>query len=71
MGDANRQTRTRWYEAQMERLLEDAETRRADVQQLARIAATYPNQECFVTELTLGPPEASSGEAGVPLRDED
>ena len=62
---------TRWYDAQMERLFEDAETRRADVQQLARIAATYPSQERFLTELTLDPPEANASEAGIPLRDED
>lgn len=60
-----------WYETQMDRLFEDAEPRRADIQQLARIAATYPNQERFLTELTLDPPEATSDEAGVPLRDED
>jgi len=61
----------RWYEAQMDRLFEDAEVRRVDIQQLARIAATYPNQERFLTELTLDPPDATSDEAGVPLRDED
>ena len=61
----------RWYEAQMDRLFDDAEVRRGDIQQLARIAATYPNRERFLTELTLDPPDASSDEAGVPLRDED
>lgn len=60
-----------WYEAQMERLFDDAEVRRADIQQLVRIAATYPNAERFLTELTLDPPDATSDEAGVPLRDED
>ena len=62
---------TLWYDAQMDRLFEDAEVRRADIQQLTRIAATYPNQERFLTELTLDPPEATSDEAGVPLLDED
>ena len=60
-----------WYEARMDRLFDDAEVRLADIQQLARIAATYPNQERFLTELTLDPPEATSDEAGVPLLDED
>ena len=60
-----------WYESQMERLFDDAEVRIADIQQLTRIAATYPNQERFLTELTLDPPDATSDEAGVPLRDED
>ena len=60
-----------WYEAQMERLFEDATTRQADIQQLARIAGTYPNQERFLTELTLDPPDATSDKSGVPLLDED
>ena len=43
----------------------------ADLEQLAHIAAGQPSRERFVTELTLDPPEASSDEAGPPLRDED
>ena len=61
----------RWYEAQMDRLYEDAAIRQADIEQLARIAATYPNRERFLTELTLDPPDATSDEAGVPMQDED
>jgi len=61
----------RWYEAQMERLYEDALIRQADIEQLARIAVTYPSRERFLTELTLDPPDATSDEAGVPLLDED
>jgi DNA helicase-2/ATP-dependent DNA helicase PcrA len=61
----------RWYEAQMERRFDDARVRRADIQQLARIAATYPGLERFLTELALEPPEAISDEAGAPLLDED
>jgi len=60
-----------WYDGQMDRLFDDAEVRRADIQQLARIACTYPNQERFLTELTLDPPDATSDESGVPLLDED
>ena len=60
-----------WYESQMERLFDDHEVRLADIQQLTRIAATYPTQERFLTELTLDPPSATSGEAGMPLLDED
>ena len=60
-----------WYETQMERLFDDHEVRIADIQQLTRIAATYPTQERFLTELTLDPPEATSDESGVPLLDED
>jgi len=61
----------RWYELQMPRLFEDAHIRVADIQQLARIASTYPSPERFLTELTLEPPQATSDEAGVPLLDED
>jgi DNA helicase II / ATP-dependent DNA helicase PcrA len=65
------ETVCRWYEAQIERLYEDAAVRQGDIAQLAQIAATYPNRERFLTELTLDPPSATSGECGVPLRDED
>jgi len=61
----------RWYELQMERRFDDARIRVADIQQLARIAATYPSLERFLTELTLEPPQATSDEAGAPLLDED
>ena len=61
----------RWYAAQMDRLYEDASIRQADIEQLARIAATYPNRDRFLTEFTLDPPDATSDEAGVPLLDED
>ncbi len=44
---------------------------RADLTQLAQIAASYPTRERFLTELTLDPPDATSDEAGVPLLDED
>ena len=60
-----------WYGARMEALYEDAAIRRADVEQLARIAATYPSQERFLTELTLDPPEATTDRPGAPLLDED
>ncbi|MBL8468723.1 MAG: ATP-dependent helicase [Methyloversatilis discipulorum] len=61
----------RWYEAQMDRLYEDAVVRAADIQQLARLASTYPSRERFLTELTLDPPEVTSDEPGAPLLDED
>lgn len=60
-----------WYLAEMERLYEDAQIRRGDVQQLAQIAAGYPTLERFLTELTLDPPDATSGESGAALQDED
>ncbi len=60
-----------WYQDQMERIYDDAAIRRQDIDQLARIAATFPTQERFLTELTLDPPEATSDESGIPLLDED
>jgi DNA helicase-2/ATP-dependent DNA helicase PcrA len=61
----------RWYEAQMPRLYDDFAVRVLDIQQLSRIAATSPSRQRFLTELTLDPPSATSGEAGMPLLDED
>ncbi len=61
----------RWYEPHLERIHEDAETRRADLLQLEQIASGYPSRERFITELTLDPPDATSDQAGVPLLDED
>ena len=43
----------------------------ADLLQLEQIASGYPSRERFLTELTLDPPDATSDQAGVPLRDED
>ncbi|MBN9245710.1 MAG: ATP-dependent helicase [Mesorhizobium sp.] len=60
-----------WYEPHLERIHEDFELRRADLLQLEDIAAGYPTRERFLTELTLDPPDATSGQAGVPLLDED
>ncbi len=60
-----------WYTPQLERLFEDAPVRQGDLEQLSRIACNYGSREQFLTELTLDPPDATSDESGVPLRDED
>lgn len=60
-----------WYEPHLDRIHEDADTRKADLLQLEQIAAGYHNRERFLTELTLDPPDATSDQAGVPLLDED
>jgi len=60
-----------WYEPHLERLHDDAITRRADLIQLEQIANGYPSRERFLTELTLDPPEATSDQSGAPLLDED
>ena len=60
-----------WYEPHLDRIHEDAETRRADLIGLEADRLGYPSRERFLTELTLDPPDATSDEAGVPLLDED
>ena len=60
-----------WYEPLLEAGFEDAALRVADIVQLEQIAAGYPSRDRFLTELTLDPPDATSDQAGVPLKDED
>lgn len=60
-----------WYAPHLERLHDDAPVRLADLEQITRIAQGYGSRERFLTELTLDPPDASSDESGVPLKDED
>jgi DNA helicase-2/ATP-dependent DNA helicase PcrA len=60
-----------WYEPHLDRIHEEAETRKADLIQLEQIASGYSSRERFLTELTLDPPDATSDQAGVPLLDED
>ena len=60
-----------WYEPHLDRIHEDADTRKADLLQLEQIASGYQNRERFLTELTLDPPDATSDQPGVPLLDED
>jgi DNA helicase-2/ATP-dependent DNA helicase PcrA len=65
------ETISNWYQDHLERLYEDAQIRQIDIEQLQKIAATYPSRQRFLTELTLDPPDATSDESGAPLRDED
>ncbi|RYH07363.1 ATP-dependent helicase [Tropicimonas sp. IMCC6043] len=60
-----------WYEPHLDRIHEDADSRRADLLQLEQIATGYPSAEAFLTELTLDPPSATSDLAGPSLKDED
>ena len=65
-------TRARtWYEPILEDAHDDAAIRLQDLLQLEQIAAGYPSRERFLTELTLDPPDATSDQSGVPMRDED
>ncbi|HEX7891560.1 MAG TPA: ATP-dependent helicase [Ramlibacter sp.] len=60
-----------WYLPQLDRLHDDPQVRKLDVEQLVRLAAGYGSRERFLTELTLDPPEVTSDQSGPPLRDED
>ena len=60
-----------WYLPQLQRLHEDAAPRRADLEQLSRLAQGHASREAFLAELTLDPPEATSDEAEAPHLDED
>ncbi len=61
----------RWYAPHLEQRFDDAMVRAGDLDQLARVATTFPSRARFLTDLTLDPPEAASGKAGVPRLDED
>jgi DNA helicase-2/ATP-dependent DNA helicase PcrA len=61
----------RWYQPHLSRLHDDNPIRVQDLEQLERLAQATPSRQRFLTELTLDPPEATSDEAGAPLRDDD
>jgi DNA helicase-2/ATP-dependent DNA helicase PcrA len=61
----------KWYEPELALLYDDAPLRKPDVVQLEQIAGTYKSREKFLTELTLDPPDATSGRAGTPVLDEE
>jgi DNA helicase-2/ATP-dependent DNA helicase PcrA len=60
-----------WLMPLMEARYDDARVRMGDLEALERIAASFPSRERFLSELALDPPDATSDEAGPPLRDED
>ena len=60
-----------WRRATLEESYDDVAPRAAELDALARIAETYVSRERFLAELTLDPPDATSDEAGPPLKDED
>jgi DNA helicase II / ATP-dependent DNA helicase PcrA len=61
----------RFYDPLLEERYDFARARRADLDELVRLAGIYRSRQQFLTELTLDPPEASGDEAGLPLLDED
>jgi DNA helicase II / ATP-dependent DNA helicase PcrA len=61
----------RWYEPHLHRKYDDAQLRAADLVQLEQIASSYRSRQQFLTELTLDPPNATSGAPGATLLDDD
>jgi DNA helicase II / ATP-dependent DNA helicase PcrA len=60
-----------WYEPHLQRMYDDSHLRAADIAQLEQIAAGYETRQRFLTELTLDPPDATSGRAHANTLDED
>jgi DNA helicase-2/ATP-dependent DNA helicase PcrA len=52
------------------RRYDDPQNRAADLAQLEQIAGNYKSREKFLTDLTLDPPDATSGRGGTPNLDE-
>ncbi|MDO5624001.1 MAG: hypothetical protein Q4G71_04850 [Pseudomonadota bacterium] len=62
------QPRLAEYLPQLDRLHDNAPTRRVDLEQLQQLARGCPSRERFLTEPTLDPPDATSDHADVPRR---
>jgi DNA helicase-2/ATP-dependent DNA helicase PcrA len=60
-----------WYEPHLHRMYDDGQLRMADIAQLEQIAGGYESRERFLTELTLDPPDVTSGQARGSTLDED
>jgi DNA helicase II / ATP-dependent DNA helicase PcrA len=60
-----------WYKPQLERIYDSGWTRMGDLEQLDQLSGQHPNRERFLTELTLDPPAATSGQSGGSSKDED
>lgn len=60
-----------FYEPRFEKIYENPEPRRRDLEQLEHIAAGYTSRQSFLTDLTLDPPMSTSDFAGPPLLDDD
>jgi len=60
-----------WYDPQLRRLHDDADVRASDLVQLVQMAAGYGSRERFLAEMTLDPPDATSGQAGLQALEDD
>ena len=60
-----------WYKPQLERIYDSGWTRAGDLDQLEQLSLHQPSRERFLTELTLDPPAATSGQSAGVSKDED
>ena len=60
-----------FYDPLIERLYENADPRKRDLEQLEQISSAYSSRQAFLSELTLDPPQATGDLAGPPSKDDD
>ena len=60
-----------FYDPLIERLYENPDPRRRDLEQLEQISSAYSSRQVFLSELTLDPPQSTGDLAGPPSRDDD
>lgn len=60
-----------FYDPLFDRIYENPEPRRRDLEHLEYIARAYSSRQSFLTDLTLDPPNVTGDFAGTPSMDED
>ena len=60
-----------FYDPLIERLYENADPRKRDLEQLEQISSAYSSRQAFLSELTLDPPQATGDFAGPSSKDDD
>jgi DNA helicase II / ATP-dependent DNA helicase PcrA len=60
-----------FYDPLVDRLYENPDPRKRDLEQLEQISSAYSSRQAFLSELTLDPPQATGDLAGPPSRDDD
>jgi len=60
-----------FYDPLVERLYENPDPRKRDLEQLEQISSAYSSRQVFLSELTLDPPQSTGDLAGPPSKDDD
>ena len=60
-----------FYDPLIERLYENPDPRKRDLEQLERVSSAYSSRQSFLSELTLDPPQSTGDLAGPPSKDDD